>query len=352
MLFIGSKNILIFDTSMSKKDTKKNKIIWDSLSIQEKLNIDDFLKSWFNGSASLMLSTSGSTGAKKQIEGFKKFMVNSARMTGSFFNFSRETVALHCLPIEFIGGKMMLIRMLEFQMKEIFVSPHEPLDFPENLKIDFAAMTPYQYQKCLAQNKSKLLQIKTVLLGGAAISSELEQTISNLPQRVYHSYGMTETYSHVALREVGVSQYFTALGGVHLTSNNEGALHIDAPDLGVSSLQTNDLVEFVEDGKFRFVGRRDFIINSGGIKISPEALEQQIGTLFKTHNFFIAGLPDAVLGEKVVIFIEGTEVKDFNLFLNALPKYERPKGVVFCEKFSYTKSGKLNRLETLKNLGF
>lgn len=314
----------------------------------EQESIQVFLDAWNSPESTIALHTSGSTGTKKRIQAERKFLEASVQMTGQFFKFNSETKALHCLPMSFIAGKMMLLRIVAFQMQAYFCSPAHPLDYPEDLEIDFAAMTPYQYQKCLAQDEKKLTKIKTVLLGGAGISPALETKIATLPHQVYHSYGMTETFSHVALRKVGEEKYFTALNDIHFSTNSDGALVIHAPKLGHEGLVTQDLVALLNEKQFRFKGRLDFVVNSGGIKLHPEELEEKIAHLLPGVNYFFAGVPDDLLGEKLVLFIEN-KAFDIQKHLDVcLSKFERPKNIIFCDQFSYTDTGKLDRNQTIK----
>ena len=317
-----------------------------SLSTSEQTPMDAFLVEWGNQKSFVELATSGSTGSKKNIVAEKKFLLESAKMTGKYFGFTKNTSALHCLPMQFIAGKMMLLRIIAFQMKPIFCSPSDPLDFPDDLVIDFAAMTPLQYQKCLTQNEKKLVKIKTVLLGGAPIHPTLENTIKTLSHDVYHSYGMTETYSHVALRKVGRENNFSALDGIHFSVNEHNALVIHAPKLGHEALVTNDLVALIDDQSFLFRGRLDFVINSGGIKLNPEELERKISDVLPETNYFFAGVPDENLGQKLILFVEGEKQNIQEELSELMTKFERPKEIIFAASFCYTETGKLDRIKT------
>lgn len=313
--------------------------------------VENFLNTWMDHSDLISLQTSGSTGAKKRIDAPKNRLVESARMTGNFFGFSDKTIALVCLPIDYISGKMMLIRTLEHKMNAIICEASNPLGFPDNLSPNFAAMTPYQYQKCLSENPEKLLKIDTVLLGGGVLSQTLITQIQLNKQKVFHSYGMTETYSHVALRKINtLDEPFQALPGVALTQAKDQTLVISAQKLGIISMKTNDIVRFVAANHFFFVGRKDNVINSGGIKLHPEEIEEKIAPLFPKHNFFIFGLPDETFGEKLVLFVESKKPLDLQMLVSRMAKYEFPKKTYFMERFIYTETGKINRNLTAKSV--
>jgi O-succinylbenzoic acid--CoA ligase len=324
------------------------KIVANSLSPDLFSKVQKFGERWSDYLSTIDLQTSGSTGKKKQITAKKTHMIESAKMTGKFFGFSENSLLLHCLPIEFIAGKMMYVRIHTFNSQAIFADPSSPLDYPDELAPDFAAMTPFQYQKCLLDNRGKLEKIKIILLGGGPVSLTLEKEILGLSHEVYHSYGMTETYSHVALRKIGNSRWFTALEHISFGISSEKTLIIHAPKIGIEELVTNDLVELLNSKSFRFLGRKDFVINSGGIKIHPEEVERKIAPLLGEVNFFVFGMPDSILGEKLVLFLEQKDQPNLNLVNSALSKYERPKQVICLDSFVYTDTGKINRLKTVQ----
>jgi len=277
-------------------------------------------------------------------------LVESAKMTGIFFQFSELTHALICLPLDYVSGKMMLVRSMVFDMQTIFTKPSEPLEYPEELTPNFAAMTPYQYEKCLNANAEKLLKIKTILLGGGPISSNLQDRIIESGQNVFLSYGMTETYSHIALKKITRSSpSFKTLNGITCSTNKDKTLVIHAPMLGIKKLKTNDLVHLIDEQNFDFIGRIDNVINSGGIKLHPEEIERKLAALHWTVPFFTIGLPDEKLGQKLVLCIESENALNLSSIAEVLSKFEQPKEVFYFKKFNYTGSGKINRSLTIKN---
>ena len=307
-------------------------------------DVESFIAQWYDDSNYLSLQTSGSTGDKKLILAEKNHLIASAKMTGRFFNFSENTKALICLPLNFISGKMMVIRCLEFNMNAIICPAGQPLDFPDNCEVDFAAMTPYQYEKALHEHPEKTRSIKTILLGGAPISELLKKRIVEINQDVFHSYGMTETYSHIALRRINENnEPFQVLPGISCLQAPDETLIISAPFLGVNELKTNDIVSFVGPDSFHFLGRKDFVVNSGGIKLHPEELEKKLSALNWTFNYFFFGLSDDTFGEKLVLFVETEQTINIKELGDILSKYEQPKTIYNCEAFVYTESGKINR---------
>lgn len=323
-----------------------------------------FCNEWLNGKKSFELKTSGSTGTPKSIAVSRSQMTSSAKATGDFFKIQPLAVMLCCLNTEMIAGKMMLVRAMEWDSHLHLVEPSSnPLmGFPKERSFDFATMVPIQLETCLQDEHSLsvLQQIKNLLLGGAPLSEKLRQKAVALPGNLYQTYGMTETVSHIALADIkscGPLTYKT-LPGVHIRQNSNLQLEIQAPMSNNTWIVTNDTVEIMPEG-FMWKGRADFVLNTGGIKVQPEEVEVRISELmhqrFPNQRYFIAGLPDEKLGEKIVLVIEGTkeayedQERTLRLLKDSLPPFHHPKNLLFVPQFAETASNKINRKETLKN---
>ena len=309
-----------------------------------------FILDWLSEADFMVAKTSGSTGEPKTIHLHKAHVRASALKTIAYFHLKPADTILLALPVRYIAGKLQIVRALEGGLDLILEEPSsEPLEHSTEA-IDFAAFTPQQTWGALRQ----LPQVKKLIVGGGAISKSLEDQLQDQPTAVYATYGMTETITHVAVRSVNQppTDYFQALAGVVLSADASGCLVIDAPHLGVKHMATNDVVEMVASDQFRFLGRKDQVINSGGIKIFPERIEQKLSPHIE-QPFFISSLPDEALGEKVILVVEAThnERKE-NAFLQQcqthLDPYERPKAVFFVHSFVQTETGKLNRIKTVE----
>lgn len=303
-----------------------------------------FIFEWTNSDTFFNAQTSGSTGPPKRLKIEKQRARNSAQLTANYLGLQKGDSALLALPMTYIAGKMMLIRSMVIGLKLTLVEPTaQPLLGLKNT-IDFCALTPFQ-----VQNSSKELAfLDCLIIGGAALTPALVKKIKRYSKgRVYETYGMTETVSHIAMREIHPkeSKLFSALSGVRLLTDERDCLEIFAPQLNSSKLQTNDRVLLSENKrKFSWLGRTDFVINSGGVKIQPEEVEQKLAEAISLP-FFIAGIPDENLGEKVVLFIESEN--EFIIDLSRLNKFEKPKEVFFVNEFVRTVTGKVQRGETL-----
>ncbi|WP_418262752.1 AMP-binding protein [Flavobacterium faecale] len=307
-------------------------------------SIGDFLLDWFDNKPYIDLQTSGTTGVPKVLRTDKQTMVNSALATGDFFELKPGDKALYCLPTRFIAGKMMLVRSFILGLDIDFVAPSSnPLERNETV-YDFAAMVPLQAKNSIAA----LRNVKKLIIGGAQMSKELEKSLLKLKTKVYETYGMTETMTHIAAKKIG-EKAFTVLPRITISQNDQKCLVIDAPRVAKEPIITNDIVEILNDKQFIFLGRIDNVVNSGGIKMLPEQIEEKLSNAIPTR-FFVGGVPDEVLGEKLVLVLEG-EKKEFDLTLfDLLNKYEKPKEIFFVPKFSETDNGKIKRKEILANL--
>ncbi|MGM0391155.1 MAG: AMP-binding protein [Bacteroidota bacterium] len=319
--------------------------------------IGDFLLDWLKSSASIEVQTSGSTGTPKKVKLLKEHMINSARATGKFFELPEKSTALHCLPAEFIAGKMMLVRAMVLGWEIDLVTPaSNPLD--QVFKTyDFCAMTPFQLDNSIG----RLHLIKKLIVGGGAVSPSLQKMVQGVKTKVYETFGMTETVSHIAAKRLNPGKKkskpiaFKVLPDISISTDDRGCLVIKAPKVASDVLVTNDVVEILTYKKFIWKGRYDNVINSGGIKLYPEEIERKLNKIIK-RRFFVTGMPDDALGEKLVLFVEADfseelleELQKEIRSLKSLDKYEIPKKIYLIQKFEETPNGKIHREKTLKS---
>jgi len=307
--------------------------------------ITPFITDWFSNKEELMVQTSGSTGIPKKIAIKKEFMINSALATGEFFNLPAKTTALLCLSPSYIAGKMMLVRAMILGWNLDVMTPVS-LPLRKNKKYDFVAMVPLQVQKSLAD----LYKAKIILVGGGVLDNKTIAALNLKKTKIFQSYGMTETVTHIAVREIhpNYSKYYTVFKNVSIAIDKRNCLVIDAPKVAENKVVTNDLVEILDASHFKWLGRADNVINSGGIKLMPEQIEAKLEHII-SNPFFISKKPDDFLGEKVVLFIEGKQDKTLALKIEKLlSKYEIPKEILFVDAFIRTETGKINRNLTIK----
>ncbi len=339
-----------------------------SISIDERQNEFEkstlqFCKSWLTGQQEFVIQTSGSTGNSKQILLQLAQMEASARQTIEALQLKPGETSLVCLDTKYIAGQMMLVRSLIAEMNIVSVEPSSnPFDKIESQEIDFVALVPYQLENILEHTPEKLNRVHCAIIGGAPISNSLKDKIKKTNCAIYATYGMTETISHIALQRLNgpnPQDYLETFPTINLRLDNRGCLCIKANYLE-DEIITNDLVELVAEKKFRWLGRIDNVINSGGIKVIPEKVEMVFDTIldfFQIKNrFFITGFPDEKLGSKVTAIFEGPpfnkEIQEEILFeaSQQLSKYELPKGFVFIPQFKETPTGKISRSATVESM--
>lgn len=322
----------------------------------EMQQLADFLEEWYGSAPYIRLHTSGSTGTPKDILAERQHLRASAETTCRFFHLKEGQTALLCLPMRYIAAKMMVVRALTNGLRLRMVAPcSTPLREPETV-VDFAPITPMQAARTLSEpdGLQQLNRARTILLGGGFTDPHLEEALQPARAQIYASYGMTETYSHIALRKVNGpdrSACYTPLPGVTLSLSSSGTLCITAPHLGVHNLCTNDLAELHEDGTFRILGRRDGIINSGGIKIPAEEVEQRLRAA-GIPDLIVAGVPHPQLGECVALLWEGPREKEqiLHAAISKLDKYHRPKICRWTEQIPRTATGKIDRARSREML--
>lgn len=320
---------------------------------QNKAEYFDFLTKWNDHSNEIIQKTSGSTGTPKQIKIEKSKMKNSAKMTGAFFNLKSKQNCLLCMSPDYIGGKMMLIRALQFNLSLVFApvnsNPIKELD----QTIDFAAMVPYQVAQILKENPDKLDLIETLIIGGAPISEELGKQLQQSKCKSFATFGMTETISHVALKDLkDPDSNFISLPGITFSTDSNDQLIIHAPSLGLKDLETNDVVNLISETEFEWLGRSDFVINSGGVKLHPEVIERKLAPIFNNESFFVFGKKDSSFGERVALIttLEIDKTQLIERMQEYVDTYECPKLIYIVDAFIYTDSGKINRNKTIETL--
>ena len=316
------------------------------------MSIEEFLEEWNNPSPYVHVKTSGSTGAPKPMLVEQQRMLNSARITCDFLGLRPGDTALLCMSLDYIAGKMMVVRSLERGLKLTTVEPSgHPLSTsnlpPSTFHLPhFTAMVPLQVYNTLQvpEERERLKQIKHLIIGGGAIDDSLAAELKDFPNHIWSTYGMTETLSHIALRRLNgpeASEWYTPFPSVHLSLSDEGCLIIDAPEVCPEPLITNDIAE-LSTRQFRILGRKDNVICSGGLKIQAEELERQLRP-HMSAPFVISKRADEKFGEVVVLITEGSPSDARIICERILPKYHRPKAYLHLDQIPLTETGKIAR---------
>lgn len=318
------------------------------------MTLNEFLAEWHNDNPRILVHTSGSTGKPKPLMVEKQRMLNSARITCDFLGLKPGDTALLCMSLNYIAGKMMVVRSIERDLRLTSVRPSShPLADDALPSFTFAAMVPMQVYHTLQQpqERERLMRIRHLIIGGGAISDELAQMIKTLPNAVWSTYGMTETLSHIALRRLNgpdATLWYTPFDGVGISLNADGCLVIDAPEVCAEPLVTNDIALLRTDertGKtlFRIKGRKDNVVCSGGIKIQIEEVEEALRPHLQAP-FMIIKRQDEVLGERAVLLTESADLPLIEeICRNTLPKYWVPREFLHIDHLPLTETGKPKR---------
>ncbi len=324
---------------------------------EDEVSLYSFIYEWLSPSPVIDAVTSGSTGAPKRLSFGKQQATESARMTCSFLDITENMNLLLCLPAKYIAGKMMVVRAFTNGANLVTVPPSgNPLTGLAD-SIDFAAMVPLQVKQAISEPSTleKFRSINNVIIGGAALPPSLEDTLASFPNRIYSTFAMTETLSHIALRRIsgeGRSDLYELLNGVSISRDSRDCMVVSAPHIAAGPIVTNDVIAIKKEGYFQWLGRYDNVINSGGVKIYPEQLEASLAHLLPNRRFFIAALPDETLGQKTVMIVEGREPEISGEQKQAVAKlsgrYAAPKEYIYTGSFAETPNGKVNRKETLE----
>ncbi|WP_035557918.1 AMP-binding protein [Hymenobacter sp. IS2118] len=326
----------------------------------------DFVRQWLTGTQEFTLTTSGSTGPPTPIVLRRRQLEASAARTGDFFDLGPGDRALVCLNCEYIGGMMMLVRGLERNMHLTIVEPQaNPFELvAADAAFDFAAFVPLQLKAVLAAgHAARLNKMRTLLVGGAPADATLTQELQPLSPAVWLTYGMTETCSHIALRRLNgpqASPSFRVLPGIAAGQDERGCLTLRGDVTDDQLIVTNDQVRLLDAHTFEWLGRADFVINSGGVKVPAEkvelVLDVALAEIGEPRRCFVAGQPDARLGQAVTAFIEGPALgpdvaAQLHTLLTArLSRYEQPRQLHYVPEFKSTATGKLDRAGTLREL--
>lgn len=315
----------------------------------------NFLKTWLDNNDYIEVKTSGSTGTPKIIRLEKKRMIANAKATGDFFGLKPNDKALLCLPCDYIAGKMMVVRAMVLGLNLYSVEPTgNPLRSIENEIFQFGAMIPLQVLNSLKNHRSQFENIEKMIIGGGVVDASLLNKLQSVQNQCFATYGMTETITHIAVKTLNgnkKSVVYQALKNVDFLQDKRNCLVINAPYLSDNQIVTNDIVKLHSNLNFEWLGRFDNVINTGGIKVNPEQIEQKIEFFIDT-SFFISSKKDEKLGSKVILIIESQSKINVDLlkqqFKTVLSKFEIPKEIYVLPQFERTETGKIQRKRTLE----
>ncbi|PIB37518.1 hypothetical protein BFP72_10685 [Reichenbachiella sp. 5M10] len=318
-----------------------------------------FVKGWLSKQSEFTFHSSGSTGVPKPIIVNRRQIEASVQATARHLQLQPQDRVLLCLNPQYIASLMMVARALILDLDLLLTRPSSNPLLQLDSSVDFASFVPYQiYQMIADDSLVQLSKIRTVLIGGAPLSRAAFEQLASLPNRLYLTYGMTETVSHIALMPIHghyEEALYHVLESITIGTNAQHCLHIQGVVTNDTRIQTTDVVKLHSDRSFEWLGRADHVINSGGIKIHPEQLEKTIAPWLGDTAFFIAGVEDPVLNERCILVTESpistdTFVQIQNQITRIYSKHHVPKEVKVSGPFVKTDSGKVKRKEIVQEI--
>jgi len=316
-------------------------------SVSWERDLYSFIMQWFDDNDYVIGYSSGTTGTPKKMKLSKERMRISAQRTVEYLKIKPRDTALLSLSANYIAGKMMIVRALEYGFDLITIEPSIKALLILNEQIDFAALVPYQVSELMEKRNTTFKSIKTLIIGGASVSNQLLEELNNVSTVCYATYGMTETLSHIALKRLNgdnPDKFYVAMKGVSISQDDRDCLQVVA--YGNELITTNDIVKIHSKNSFEWLGRYDNIINSGGLKFIPEQIESKIKHLLLSR-YIISSVKDEKLGNRIMLIIESKPYPTDQLraqLEKVLTKYEIPKEISFVDKFKETSSGKIIRI--------
>ncbi|MFY8020409.1 MAG: AMP-binding protein [Bacteroidia bacterium] len=357
--------IISFETYHQEIEINESNFeILNSISINSENDkkVRTLLLKWF-GNEKFVFKSSGSTGKPKEFTFTKEQVKLSAEASIEAFGLTQKDHLLLLMNADFVGAAMLVLRaaVLDAKLSVMPILSASTLGIETNHNYTFCSMVPLQMMESIKQDEEaifKLKRFKKILLGGNSIFMKLEQLIKENGLNVYHSYGMTETLSHVAIRQIGHSSYFKTLRGTFIKLNEDQCICIKN-SITNDWLETNDLAEMNTEGDIKIIGRKDFVINSGGIKYSPETIESRIHEFLEKqaiqwNELMIGWIQSEQWGQELILLIENQEIEEevFNqlkIYLKQFPeKHAYPKSWKQIKSFKRTENGKLDRKNTIE----
>ena len=321
---------------------------------EQQTDVEEVIKKWNQGDEKFKIYTSGTTSKPKKITLTRKLLIWSAKTTQNILGHETHQI-MCCLPVNKTGGFMQLIRALVWDCEIHFYKPsNNPLEVIKNHNFTTISLTPTQFKSSFDNSFEKLNKFNHILIGGAPLNNPSVFIERLKHPQIWCTYGMTETSTHIAIKklnkfsqlELESASVYKTLPDVNISKDKRSCLVIHAPKVSDETIITNDVVELITNTKFIWKGRIDHVVNSGGVKLHPEEIEQKLSDVIH-DRFFVAGIPDEILGEKLILLIEGKNYQITKEHFSNLSRFEIPKETFFLPKFLETGSGKIHRYKTL-----
>lgn len=290
---------------------------WQSLlkQIEESANNElvSFVRNIVENPEEIKVQSSGSTGKPKVFTFTYQQYRASANISIRYFGLKEGMSCLLPMSLKHIGAQLMLVRAFETKMKiDIVTASSDLSDFLQS-GYDFVPMVPTQFLMSYESNSSCFQKVKTVLLGGSSITQDVQEIAKRLPTQVFSSYGMTETLTHVGVKELSSKENnYQILPGFKLSLNESNCLEIEAPHFSEKQI-TNDVAR-LNGNSFEILGRLDNVIITGGLKVQAEEVEKKLADELN-QTFYVSSSADSKWGQVLTLVLSKSLNEVQNNFL-------------------------------------
>jgi O-succinylbenzoic acid--CoA ligase len=327
------------------------------------------------GAIELLIATSGSSGDPKCVMLSGANLAASVAASRHVLPLREGDVWLACLPLYHIGGMAILHRCAAARAAVLL---HEGFD-AERVWLDIAtrgvthiSLVPAMLARLLdiTHGAPPPDTLKYVLVGGGALSAQLAARARDAGWPLCVTYGMSETGSQLATLypvsdnwepgcvgkplpgfEVRIAGHDSAgVGTVEVRgpavmagyANPEMRLGMGLADGWFAS---GDRGRIGEDGALTVLGRRDDMLVSGGVNISPAAIENRLLDFPGLRDAAVTGVPDEIWGERLVALVVGdVNLTQLDGWCRAnLANAERPRVLERVAALPRSELGKLER---------
>ena len=289
--------------------------------------------------------SSGSTAEPRLICHRSEALIAHAHASAASLGSLGDDRWLVALPLAHVSGLGPLIRALVYRRSVALLKKFEVATFVGAVaehRITLTSVVPTMLTRLVEANWRPPTHLRHVLVGGAVCPEGLRDRAISLGIPVATTYGMTETFSHVAING-------SVLEGVEARTSDDGRLYIRAPSSTVwpEWLATGDRAT-VNNRSLAIHGRFDDVIISGGENVSPSKVAAVLESHPEIHAALVLGVPDPVWGQRVVAAIAAKPTLDLarveELIRSRLPAHERPRDLRRLSALPMLPSGKPDRL--------
>lgn len=311
----------------------------------------------------LVVETSGSTGHPKRVALSADAVLAGAAASESALGGPGQWVL--ALPTHYIAGLNVLTRSIaagidpvpvsgDHFTAEAFVEAVTRMSIPER----YTALVPAQLATLLDDRAATdaLRGLRGVLVGGQATPAALRERAADAGVRIVRTYGSSETSGGCVYDGQPIGQTVVRIedGEVWLHGPSLAEGYLGDPELTAQRFPDRDGLRWYATGdagewdgeRLTVTGRLDDVLISGGVKVSPGAVERVLHEQAGFEDAVVVAAPDARWGQIPVAFTTGTG--DARAAIEAVGDLlgvpARPGRIIHLESMPMLPSGKPDRL--------